>query len=83
MFRAFSVSAYALAGGALCCRLVREVTELRELAAKLPGSVTSAEVDGYPVEGIPISTSPTQIREADLRCRVLVQRTSAGTQAMT
>lgn len=82
VFRAFSVSAYALAGGAECCRLVREVEEARALAARLPGSVMSAEVDGYPVEGIPISNSPTQITHTDLRGRVLVQRTSAGTQAM-
>jgi len=82
VFRAYSVSAYALAGGARECRLVREVAEARDLAARLPGSVVSAEVDGLPVDGIEISNSPTQISEADLTGRVLVQRSSAGTQAM-
>ncbi|MBO0746499.1 MAG: 2-phosphosulfolactate phosphatase [Candidatus Dormibacteraeota bacterium] len=82
VFRAFSVSAYALAAGAACCRLVREVEEAQALAARIPGSVMSAEVDGLPVAGIPISNSPTQITQIDLRGRVLVQRTSAGTQAM-
>lgn len=82
VFRAFSVSAYALAAGATCCRLVREVAEARALAGRIPGSVMSAEVDGLPVAGIPISNSPTQITSIDLRGRVLVQRTSAGTQAM-
>lgn len=82
VFRAFSVSAYALAAGAVCCRLVREVEEAKALAGRIPGSVMSAEVDGLPVDGIPISNSPTQITRIDLRGRVLVQRTSAGTQAM-
>jgi len=82
VFRAFSVSAYALAAGAECCRLVREVEEAKALAARIPGSVMSAEVDGLPVEGIEISNSPTQITHTDLKGRVLVQRTSAGTQAM-
>lgn len=82
VFRAFSVSAYALAAGAACCRLVREVEEAKALADRIPGSLMSAEVDGLPVAGIPISNSPTQITQTDLRGRVLVQRTSAGTQAM-
>ena len=82
VFRAFSVSAYALAGGACACRLVREVRQARDLAARLPGAVIAAEVDGLPVDGIEISNSPTQIRQSDLAGRVLVQRSSAGTQAM-
>jgi 2-phosphosulfolactate phosphatase len=82
VFRAFTVSAYALAAGAACCRLVREVSEAKALAALIPGSVMSAEVDGLPVAGIAISNSPTQITGTDLNGRVLVQRTSAGTQAM-
>jgi 2-phosphosulfolactate phosphatase len=82
VFRAFSVSAYALAGGARACRLVREVWQARDLAARLPGAVISAEVDGLPVDGIEISNSPTQITQADLAGQVLVQRSSAGTQAM-
>ena len=82
VFRAFSVSAYALAAGAACCRLVREVEEAKALADRIPGSLMSAEVDGFPVAGIPISNSPTQITNIDLTGRVLVQRTSAGTQAM-
>jgi 2-phosphosulfolactate phosphatase len=82
VFRAFSVSAYALAGGACACRLVREVEQARDLADKLPGAVISAEVDGLPVDGIEISNSPTQITQADLSGRMLVQRSSAGTQAM-
>jgi hypothetical protein len=39
-------------------------------------------VDGLPVPGIAISNSPTMISRADLRDRVLVQRSSSGRQCM-
>jgi 2-phosphosulfolactate phosphatase len=79
VIRAFTVSAWALAGGATECRLAGTVAEAVALAAEIPGSVLSAEEDGLPVAGIPISNSPTMIRAADLRDRVLVMRSSAGT----
>ena len=82
VLRSFTVSAYALAGGARECRLVRTVGEARALAAATPGSVICAEEGALPVEGIPISNSPTMIIAADLRDRVLIQRSTAGTQAV-
>jgi 2-phosphosulfolactate phosphatase len=82
VLRAFTVSAYALAGGARECRLVGEVAQAEALAERLPGAVVSAEVEGLPVPGIAISNSPTMISEADLRGRVLVQRSSSGTQCV-
>ena len=80
VLRAFTVSAYALAGGARECLLVRTVAEAKALAATTEGAVICAEEEALPVEGIPISNSPTKIRETDLRGRVLVQRSTAGTQ---
>jgi 2-phosphosulfolactate phosphatase len=82
VIRAFTVSAYALAGGAVECRLVGEVDEARSLAGRIEGAVISAEVEGLPVEGIAISNSPTMVRDADVRGRTLVQRTSSGTQGV-
>jgi len=82
VLRAFTLSAYALAGGARECLLVRTVDEARAVAGATPGAIISAEVDTLPVEGIPISNSPTQIVEADVRGHAVVQRTSAGTQAI-
>ena len=82
VIRSFSVSAYALAGGARECLLVTTVDEARTLAAGIPGSLISAEEGTLPVPGIPISNSPTQIRSADVKGRVLIQRSSAGTQVM-
>jgi 2-phosphosulfolactate phosphatase len=83
VLRAFTVSAYALGGGARECRLVRTVEEVRELAARTPDSVMCAEEDALPVQGIAISNSPTAIRDLDLRARILIQRSSAGTQVAT
>jgi 2-phosphosulfolactate phosphatase len=82
VLRAFTVTAYALGGGAVECRMVASVEEALDLSARLPGSVVSAEVEGLPIEGIPISNSPTMIRDHDLQGRVVVQRTSSGTQAV-
>lgn len=82
VLRAFTVSAYALAGGARECLLVGTVEEARALAAATAGAIISAEVDTLPVAGIRISNSPTQIVEADTRGHAVVQRTSAGTQAI-
>jgi 2-phosphosulfolactate phosphatase len=82
VLRSFTVSAYALAGGARECLLVTTVAEARALAAQIPGSLLSAEEGALPVSGIPISNSPTQIRSAELKGRVLIQRSSAGTLVM-
>jgi len=79
VLRSFTVSAYALAGGARECRLVTTTAEARTLVAAIPDAVICAEEEGLPVEGIAISNSPTQIRAADLKGRILVQRSSAGT----
>lgn len=82
VIRAFTVSAYALAGGAVACRLVAEVAEARALSERIRGAVISAEVEGMPIPGIAISNSPTMVRDTDLRGRTLVQRTSSGTQGV-
>jgi 2-phosphosulfolactate phosphatase len=80
VLRSFTVSAYALAGGARECRLVRTVDEARALAARVDGAVICAEENALPVPGIAISNSPTAVRDRDLRGRVLIQRSTAGTQ---
>lgn len=80
VLRSFTVSAYALAGGARECRLVRTVEEARALEGQTPGALLCAEEDAMPVAGIAISNSPTQISGLDLQGRVLIQRSTAGTQ---
>jgi 2-phosphosulfolactate phosphatase len=83
VLRSFTVSAYALAGGARECLLVPTVAEARALHSRIPGSVISAEEEALPVPGIAISNSPTQVRAADLAGRTLIQRSSAGTTVMS
>lgn len=80
VLRSFTVSAYALAGGARECRLVTTTAEALALESSIPGALLSAEENGLPIPGIAMSNSPTQIKSADLKGRVLVQRSSAGTQ---
>jgi len=79
VLRSFTVSAYALAGGARECRLVTTTGEARALAAAIPGALLCAEEEGLPVPGIAISNSPTQIVASELTGRIVVQRSSAGT----
>ncbi len=81
VLRAFTVSAYALAGGATRCLLVATVDQARHAAARDPAALVSAEVDGLPVPGIPISNSPTAITQQDLHGRTLIQRSTSGVQA--
>jgi 2-phosphosulfolactate phosphatase len=81
VLRSFTVSAHALAGGARECRLVTTTAEARAIAASIPGALLSAEENALPIPGIPISNSPTKLlEEGDLSERILVQRSSAGTQ---
>jgi 2-phosphosulfolactate phosphatase len=82
VIRSFTVSAYALAGGARECLLVPTVAQALALHRTIPGSLISAEEEALPVPGIAISNSPTQIKQADVKGRVLVQRSSAGTTVM-
>jgi 2-phosphosulfolactate phosphatase len=79
VLRSFTLSAYALAGGARECLLVVTVDEARALASRIPDAVISAEVNTRPVAGIAISNSPTQIKHTDVSGRTVVQRSSAGT----
>ena len=82
VFRAFTVSAYALAGGAREVIYVADLARAMNVAAEIPGALLSAEVEGLPVPGVAISNSPTMIAASDLEGRTLVQRSSAGVQAL-
>lgn len=82
VLRAFTVTAYALAGGAEEVIYVADLERARRVAAGIPGAVLCAEVDGLPVAGVAISNSPTMVVAADLAGRILVQRSSAGVQAL-
>jgi 2-phosphosulfolactate phosphatase len=82
VLRSFTVSAYALAGGARECLLVASVDEARSLAERTADALICAEENALPIPGIPISNSPTQIAALDLHGKTLIQRSSAGTPVL-
>ncbi len=79
VLRSFTVSAYALEGGARECLLVSTVEEARRLAEQIPDATICAEENALPITGIAISNSPTQVVSAHMRGRTLIQRSTAGT----
>lgn len=82
VLRAFTTSAYALAGGASSIWLVGAVDAALSLGRAIPGSLVMGEVHGRRPLGFDLSNSPVDVSRADVEGRVLVQRTSAGTQGV-
>ena len=80
VIRAFSVAAYALAGGAQALWLVRTVEEAFALRERNPEVLLIGEVGGRLIPGFDLNNSPALMIASDVRGRILVQRTGAGTQ---
>jgi len=80
VIRAFSVAAYAFAGGAQSLWLVRTVEEAQALRKREPDALLIGEVGGRLIEGFDFNNSPSQMAAADVRGRMLIQRTGAGTR---
>ncbi len=80
VIRAFSVAAYALAGGARALWLVREVEEAFALRQREPEALLAGEVRGRLIPGFDFNNSPARMAQADVSGRLLIQRTGAGTQ---
>ncbi len=78
--RAFTVAAYALAGGARGLWLVRTVEEARALRAREPEALLIGEIKGRLIPGFDHNNSPSRMAAAEVRERLLIQRTGAGTQ---
>jgi 2-phosphosulfolactate phosphatase len=82
VFRAFSVAAYAFDAGAARVLPVGEIDEAFELGRRFPGAVLAGERHARKLPGFDAGNSPTEIRALDLRGRVLVHTTHAGTQGL-
>ena len=81
VLRAFTVSAYALAGGARGLLLVRTVEEAMALRAeRYPDALLAGEVGGRLIPGFDMNNSPAVMQTRDVRGRLIIQRTGAGTQ---
>lgn len=83
VLRAFTVGALALAAGARAIRCVATVEEALGVRDANPGSLAMGEHRvGRRVPGFDLGNSPTQLSGADLGGRLLIHRTSAGTQGL-
>lgn len=80
VIRAFSVAAYAFAGGARGLWLVRTVEEALALKERDPEALLIGEVGGRLIAGFDHNNSPSRMASANVRDRQLIQRTGAGTQ---
>jgi 2-phosphosulfolactate phosphatase len=82
VFRAFSVAAYAFDAGAARVLPAGEVDDALELGRRFPGALLAGERHARRLPGFDAGNSPTEIRALDLRGRVLVHTTHAGTQGL-
>jgi 2-phosphosulfolactate phosphatase len=82
VFRAFSVAGYAFDGGAARVLPVAEIDDARELGRSIPGALLAGERHTRRLPGFDAGNSPTEIRALDLRGKVLVHTTHAGTQGL-
>jgi 2-phosphosulfolactate phosphatase len=82
VFRAFSLVPWALMGGARMVVPVRTEAEALAWRRRDPTVLLAGERDGKPLPGFDFGNSPSEIRRADLDGRVLIHRTSAGTQGL-
>jgi 2-phosphosulfolactate phosphatase len=80
VIRAFSVAAYALAGGSEELWLVRTVEEALTMRERAPHALLIGEVGGRLIHGFDCNNSPARMAAMDVRGRLLIQRTGAGTQ---
>ena len=80
VIRAFTTAAYAFASGAAEIYLVGTVDEALAFKDAHPGVLAMGEDHGLRPDGFDLPNSPSMAREADLDGRMMVQRTSAGTQ---
>jgi len=80
VLRAFSVAAYAFAGGAQELWLVHTVEEAFALREREPAALLAGEVGGKLIPGFDFNNSPFLMAQADVRDRIIIQRTGAGTQ---
>jgi 2-phosphosulfolactate phosphatase len=82
VFRAFTVAPHAFDVGAARVLPVAEIEQAFALREQFPGAVLAGERHARKLAGFDAGNSPTEIRRLDLRGRVLVHTTHAGTQGL-
>lgn len=82
VLRAFTSAAYAFNGGAEKILPVAGVKEALQLRKRIPGSLIMGEVGGVKPPEFDIGNSPASISKLNLNRKIIIQRTSAGTQGI-
>jgi 2-phosphosulfolactate phosphatase len=82
VLRAFTTAAYAFDRGASKIIAVREAEEAFALKSQFKDALLMGEEHGLKIQGFDFGNSPNEIHQQDLSGRVLIQRTSAGTQGL-
>ncbi len=82
VFRAFSVAAYAFAGGARTIVPVADIGDARELKRLHPDWLLIGERHARPLPGFDCGNSPTELEQLDIRGRTLIHTTHSGTQGL-
>lgn len=83
VFRAFSLAAYAMAGGARAIWPVADIDEALRLKSQHPDAIALGERYAKPLPGFDGGNSPAQLAAIDVRNRTLIHTTHAGTQGLT
>jgi 2-phosphosulfolactate phosphatase len=82
VIRAFTTSAFAFSSGARDIILVSTIEDAFQRYERDNSLFLMGEEYGDPIEGFHFGNSPTQLKNAILDNRTLVQRTSSGTQGV-
>lgn len=82
VLRAFTTAAYAFDRGVEKILPVSTIAEAFNLKTQFPESLIMGEENGLKPEGFDFGNSPVEINRQDLTNKILIQRTSAGTQGL-
>jgi 2-phosphosulfolactate phosphatase len=82
VFRAFSVACYAFDGGAMKIIATGEIDRAFELKKKYRNSVLVGERNEKKIDGFDLGNSPTEILTYDLKNRIVIHTTTAGTNGL-
>lgn len=82
VFRAFSVACYAFNAGASGIIATGEVAKAFELKTKFKNSILVGERNEKKIDGFDLGNSPTEILMADLKNKLVIHTTTAGTNGL-
>ena len=82
VFRAFTTDAYVFGNGASKVYPVVSKEQAFELKRVHPDYLLIGEINGLKIKGFDYGNSPYEVMNVDFSERIVVQRTSAGTQGI-